>query len=107
MDQILNNAAKMRYMYGGQVKVPFTLLTRIGAGTGSAAQHSESFYSIFSHIPGLKGVVPCDPYTAKGLLISAIRDDDPVVFFRTSCSTRRLAPYHPSHTPYPWARRAS
>ena len=81
MDQILNNAAKMRYMYGGQVKVPFTLLTRIGAGTGSAAQHSESFYSIFSHIPGIKGVVPCDPYTAKGLLVSAIRDDDPVVFF--------------------------
>ena len=81
MDQILNNAAKMRYMYGGQVKVPFTLLTRIGAGTGSAAQHSESFYSIFSHIPGIKGVVPCDPYTAKGLLTSAIRDDDPVVFF--------------------------
>ena len=81
MDQILNNAAKMRYMYGGQVKVPFTLLTRIGAGTGSAAQHSESFYSIFSHIPGLKGVAPCDPYTAKGLLISAIRDDDPVVVF--------------------------
>ena len=81
MDQILNNAAKMRYMYGGQVKVPFTLLTRIGAGTGSAAQHSESFYSIFSHIPGIKGVVPCDPYTAKGSLISAIRDDDPVVFF--------------------------
>ena len=81
MDQILNNAAKMRYMYGGQVKVPFTLLTRIGAGTGSAAQHSESFYSMFSHIPGLKGVVPCDPYTAKGLLTSAIRDDDPVVFF--------------------------
>ena len=62
-------------------KVPFTLLTRIGAGTGSAAQHSESFYSIFGHIPGIKGVVPCDPYTAKGLLISAIRDDDPVVFF--------------------------
>ena len=81
MDQILNNAAKMRYMYGGQVKVPFTLLTRIGAGSGSAAQHSESFYSIFSHIPGIKGVVPCDPYTAKGLLISAIRDDDPVVYF--------------------------
>ena len=81
LDQILNNAAKMRYMYGGQVKVPFTLITRIGAGTGSAAQHSESFYSIFSHIPGLKGVVPSDPYSAKGLLISAIRDDDPVVFF--------------------------
>src|SRR5919106_4620895 len=81
MDQLLNNAAKMRYMFGGQVKVPFVLLTRIGAGFGSAAQHSESFYSIFSHIPGLKGVVPSDPYTAKGLLIAAIRDDDPVVYF--------------------------
>jgi pyruvate dehydrogenase E1 component beta subunit len=81
MDQLLNNAAKMRYMFGGQVTVPFTMLTRIGAGFGSAAQHSESFYSIFSHIPGLKGVVPSDPYTAKGLLISAIRDDDPVVYF--------------------------
>ena len=81
MDQILNNAAKMRYMYGGQVKVPLTLLTRIGAGTSSAAQHSESFYSIFTHIPGLKGVCPSDPYTAKGLLISAIRDDDPVIYF--------------------------
>ena len=81
LDQILNNAAKMRYMYGGQVKVPVTLLTRIGAGTASAAQHSESFYSIFTHIPGLKGVCPSDPYTAKGLLVSAIRDDDPVVYF--------------------------
>ena len=81
MDQLLNNAAKMRYMYGGQVKVPFTLLTRIGAGTSSAAQHSESFYSIFSHIPGLKGVAPSDPYTAKGLLTAAIRDDDPVIYF--------------------------
>jgi pyruvate dehydrogenase E1 component beta subunit len=81
LDQLLNNAAKMRYMFGGQVKVPFTMLTRIGAGFGSAAQHSESFYSIFSHIPGLKGVVPSDPYTAKGLLIAAIRDDDPVVYF--------------------------
>ena len=81
MDQLLNNAAKMRYMFGGQVKVPFTLLTRIGAGFGSAAQHSESFYSIFSHIPGLKGVAPSDPYTAKGLLTAAIRDDDPVVYF--------------------------
>ena len=81
MDQLLNNAAKMRYMFGGQVKLPFVLLTRIGAGFGSAAQHSESFYSIFSHIPGLKGVVPSDPYTAKGLLVAAIRDDDPIVYF--------------------------
>ena len=81
MDQLLNNAAKMRYMFGGQVTLPFVLLTRIGAGFGSAAQHSESFYSIFSHIPGLKGVVPSDPYTAKGLLTAAIRDDDPIVYF--------------------------
>ena len=91
MDQILNNAAKMRYMYGGQVKVPFTLMTRIGAGSRSAAQHSESFYSILVHIPGLKVVLPSDAYTAKGLLISSIRDDDPVVFmdhkslYRTKC----------------------
>ena len=80
MDQILNNAAKMRYMYGGQVKVPFTLMTRIGAGSRAAAQHSECLYSIIVHIPGLKVVVPSDAYTAKGLLLSAIRDDDPVVF---------------------------
>ena len=81
MDQLVNNAAKMRYMFGGQVKVPFTMMTRIGAGFGAAAQHSESYYSIFSHFPGLKGVVPSDAYTAKGLLIASIRDDDPVVFF--------------------------
>ncbi|MEO2140955.1 MAG: alpha-ketoacid dehydrogenase subunit beta [bacterium] len=81
MDQLINNAAKMRYMFGGQVKVPFTMMTRIGAGFGAAAQHSESYYSIFSHIPGLKGVCPSDAYTAKGLLAASIRDDDPVVFF--------------------------
>ena len=81
MAQLVNNAAKMRYMFGGQVKVPFTMMTRIGAGFGAAAQHSESYYSIFSHIPGLKGVVPSDAYTAKGLLAACIRDDDPIVFF--------------------------
>lgn len=80
-DQLINNAAKMRYMFGGQVEVPFTMLTRIGAGFGSAAQHSESFYSLFSHMPGLKGVVPSDAYTAKGLLAAAIRDNDPVIYF--------------------------
>ena len=79
-DQLVNNAAKIHYMYGGQIKVPFTLLTRIGAGVGSAAQHSESFYSMFAHMPGLKCVLPSDPYTAKGLLISALRDDDPVIY---------------------------
>ena len=66
LDQILNNGAKLRYMLGGQVSVPVTILTRIGAGTGSAAQHSESFYSVIAHIPGLKCVAPSDAYTAKG-----------------------------------------
>ena len=80
-DQLLNNAAKMRYMYGGNVQLPFTMLTRIGAGVGSAAQHSEILYSLMAHIPGLKGVVPSDAYTAKGLLIAAMRSNDPVIFF--------------------------
>ncbi len=79
MDQIVNNAAKINYMFGGKVKLPLTILTRFGAGSRSGAQHAQAFYSIFTHIPGLKVVVPSDPYTAKGLLISAIRDDDPVV----------------------------
>ena len=106
MDQLLNNAAKMRYMFGGQVKVPFVLLTRIGAGFGSAAQHSESFYSIFSHIPGLKGVVPSDPYTAKGLLAAAIRDDDPVVYFEHKglYGNRGPAPEEPYTLPLGKAR---
>jgi pyruvate/2-oxoglutarate/acetoin dehydrogenase E1 component len=77
-DQLLSNAAKSRYMFGGQTKVPMTLFARSGAGTGHAAQHSESFYSMLAHIPGLKVVVPSDPYSCRGLLAAAIRDDDPV-----------------------------
>ena len=77
-DQLLSNAAKSRYMFGGQTKVPLTLFARSGGGTGHAAQHSESFYSMLAHIPGLKVVVPSDPYTVRGLLAAAIRDDDPV-----------------------------
>lgn len=77
-DQLLSNAAKSRYMFGGQTKVPITLFARSGAGTGHAAQHSESFYSMLAHIPGLKVVVPSDPYSCRGLLSAAIRDDDPV-----------------------------
>ena len=80
-DQITNNAAKIHYMFGGKVKVPLTIMTGTGAGTNSAAQHSETLYSIFTHFPGLKCVVPSDPYTAKGLMIAAIRDDDPVIVF--------------------------
>ncbi|MCH8195562.1 MAG: alpha-ketoacid dehydrogenase subunit beta, partial [Chloroflexi bacterium] len=86
LDQLFNNAAKLRYMLGGQVAVPLTIITRIGAGTSSAAQHSESFYSIFTHLPGLKCVAPSDAYTAKGLLAAAIRDDDPVIV----CDHKRL-----------------
>ncbi|MCD5399095.1 MAG: alpha-ketoacid dehydrogenase subunit beta, partial [Dehalococcoidia bacterium] len=80
-DQITNNAAKIHYMFGGKVNVPLTIMTGIGAGTNSAAQHSETLYSIFTHFPGLKCVVPSDPYTAKGLMIAAIRDNDPVIVF--------------------------
>ena len=81
LDQILNNAAKMRYMYGGQVKVPVTIITHIGAGAGAAAQHSGAAYAICAHIPGLKVVAPSDAYTVKGLLTAAIRDDDPVIVY--------------------------
>jgi len=80
-DQIFNNAAKMRYMFGGKISLPLTIMTSIGSGTNSAAQHSETLYSLFAHFPGLKCVAPSDPYTAKGLFISSIRSDDPVIIF--------------------------
>ena len=80
MDQICNQAAKMRFMMGGQVKVPIVIRTPVGA-TGRAAQHSQSLEAWFMHTPGLKVVMPSTPYDAKGLLKSAIRDDNPVMFF--------------------------
>jgi len=81
MDQIYNQAAKMRYMFGGRIKIPMVVRTTIGAGLRAAAQHSQVLYSVFAHMPGLKVVVPSTPYDAKGLLIASIRDDDPVMFF--------------------------
>ena len=81
LDQIMNQAAKMRYMFGGKTKIPLVIMTRMGAGVGSAAQHSECLYSMLTHLPGLKCVAASDAYTAKGLMISAIRDDDPVIMF--------------------------
>ena len=81
MDQIYNQAAKLRYMFGGQVKVPIVIRTSIGGGMSFAAHHSQVLYSIFAHVPGLKIVVPSTPYDAKGLLKTAIRDEDPVMFF--------------------------
>src|SRR5215213_4986421 len=80
-DQIFNQAAKFRYMFGGKAKTPMVIRTMWGAGIRAASQHSQSLHPIFTHIPGLKVVVPSTPYDAKGLLISAIRDDDPVIFF--------------------------
>jgi acetoin:2,6-dichlorophenolindophenol oxidoreductase subunit beta len=80
LDQLYNQAAKMKYMFGGKAKLPITLRTTCGAGMGAAAQHSQCLEAWFMHIPGLKVVMPSTPYDAKGLLISAIRDDNPVVF---------------------------
>lgn len=79
-DAIANQAAKIRYMSGGQVEVPIVFRTQQGAGRSSAAQHSQSWEALFAHIPGLKVVMPSNPYDAKGLLKTAIRDDDPVIF---------------------------
>jgi pyruvate dehydrogenase E1 component beta subunit len=80
MDQIVNQAAKYRFMTGGARRVPLVLRTQGGVGDGLAAQHSQSLESLFYHIPGLKLVMPATPLDAKGLLKSAIRDDDPVIF---------------------------
>src|SRR4249920_1650308 len=81
MDQLVNQAAKIHYMSGGKWKVPMVLRTTLGATRRSAAQHSQSLHAWVSHIPGLKVVVPSTPYDAKGLLKTAIRDDNPVIFF--------------------------
>jgi pyruvate dehydrogenase E1 component beta subunit len=80
-DQIFNQAAKFRYMFGGKATTPMVVRTMYGAGIRAAAQHSQALYPIFTHIPGLKVVVPSNPYDAKGLMIQSIRDDDPVIFF--------------------------
>jgi acetoin:2,6-dichlorophenolindophenol oxidoreductase subunit beta len=80
-DQIFNQAAKFRYMFGGKARTPLVIRTMVGAGRSAAAQHSQSPYHIFTSVPGLKVVVPSNAYDAKGLLIQAIRDDDPVIFF--------------------------
>src|SRR5678809_76176 len=81
MDQMVNQAAKIHYMSGGKLKVPMVLRTTLGASRRSAAQHSQSLHAWLSHVPGLKVVVPSTPYDAKGLLKTAIRDENPVVFF--------------------------
>jgi len=79
-DQIMNQAAKLRYMLGGQVKIPLVIRTQCGGGFNAAAQHSQTLHALFTHIPGLKVVMPSNAYDAKGLMIEAIRDDDPVIY---------------------------
>jgi len=81
MDQIFDQGAKLRYMFGGKAKCPAVIRTQIGAGASAAGQHSGCHYSVFTHMPGIKCVVPSTPADAKGLLLSAIRDDDLVMFF--------------------------
>jgi len=81
MDQMANQAAKVHYMSGGKWRVPMVMRTTLGAARRSAAQHSQSLHAWFSHVPGLKVVLPSTPYDAKGLLKTAIRDENPVVFF--------------------------
>ena len=80
LDQILNQIAKFRYMFGGQARTPVVIRTMIGAGTGTGPQHSQILYPLLAAIPGIKVVTPANAADAKGLLTTAIRDDDPVIF---------------------------
>lgn len=86
LDPLLNQAAKMRYMFGGKARVPLTVRTNVGAGNRAASQHSQALYGFTVAIPGLKTVIPSTPADAKGLLLSAIRDDSPVIF----CESKSL-----------------
>lgn len=80
-DQIINQAAKFRYMFGGRTRCPVVIRATYGTGMNAAAQHSQALYPVITHIPGIKVVIPSSPADAKGLLTTAIRDDDPVMFF--------------------------
>ncbi len=92
MDQMINQAAKTHYMSGGKLTVPMVLRTTLGASRRSAAQHSQSLHALFSHIPGLKVAIPATPYDAKGLMKSAIRDDNPVVIFEDKMLYQQKGP---------------
>src|SRR5690242_4160172 len=92
MDQMVNQAAKVHYMSGGKWKVPMVMRATLGATRRSAAQHSQSLHAWFCHIPGLKVVLPSTPYDAKGLLKTAIRDDNPVVFFEDKMMYKQTGP---------------
>jgi pyruvate/2-oxoglutarate/acetoin dehydrogenase E1 component len=92
MDQMVNQAAKVHYMSGGKWRVPMVMRTTLGATRRSAAQHSQSLHAWFSHVPGLKVVLPSTPYDAKGLLKTAIRDENPVVFFEDNMMYKLKGP---------------
>jgi len=92
MDQIVNQAAKLRFMSGGKIKIPLVIRTQGGSGTSEAAQHSQSLEAFFTHTPGLKVAMPSTPYDAKGLLKSSIRDDSPVIFIEHKLLYTRKGP---------------
>ena len=96
MDQMVNQAAKVHYMSGGEWRVPMVLRTTLGATRRSGAQHSQSLHAWFSHVPGLKVVMPATPYDAKGLLKTAIRDENPVVFFEDKMMHHKLKGHVPA-----------
>jgi pyruvate/2-oxoglutarate/acetoin dehydrogenase E1 component len=106
MNQLINIAAKSRYMYNGQVKVPMVVRSMIGKSWGQGAQHSQGLYSMFMHVPGLKVVAPSNAHDAKGCLIAAIRDDNPVVFVehRLLYSTDAFVPEQSFEVPFGQAR---
>lgn len=101
LDQIVNQAAKIRYMYGGKGHVPLVIRTPGGSGTGAAAQHSQSLEAWLTHIPGLKVIQPSTAYDAKGLLAAAIMDPNPVIFYEHKLLYKRSdhVPEHPYHIP--------
>ena len=102
MDMVINQMAKMHYMFGGKGKVPMVLRINIGAGRGTAAQHSQSFHSLFMHIPGLFVAAPSTPYDAKGLLIEAVKNDNPVIFVehKRLYNTKGLVPEESYRIPF-------
>jgi pyruvate dehydrogenase E1 component beta subunit len=106
MNQLVNIAAKSCYMYGGQVKVPLVVRSMIGKSWGQGAQHSQGLHSMFMHVPGLKVVAPSNGYDAKGCLIAAIRDDNPVIFVehRLLYFTDSYVPVQPYEVPFGKAR---
>lgn len=106
MNQLVNMAAKSHYMYGGQVKVPMVVRSMIGKSWGQGAQHSQGLHALFMHVPGLKVVAPSNAYDAKGCMIAAIRDDNPVIFVehRLLYPTEAYVPEEPFEVPWGRAR---